>query len=36
MYHVKADVMPELYWNGLIKYVNNSSYLLSCEVSSVV
>ena len=21
MYHVKADVMPELYWHGLIKYV---------------
>lgn len=23
MYHMKADVMPHLYWQGLLKYVNS-------------
>ena len=23
MYHLKKDIMPSVYWDGLVKYVNN-------------
>ena len=36
MYYLKKDIMPELYWNGLLKWVQHNDNVETCLFFAVV